>query len=72
MKISHSSLRVEATETEANEEGQRLALDIIDEVRDKAHARVVEIKRKHILFRKKKHLFIIPYDLKKDYVVKKI
>lgn len=53
VEISYVYPRVEAYEAEANEEGQRLSLDIIDEVRDKAHARVVEIKRKHILFRKK-------------------
>lgn len=46
IKISHSSPRVEAYELEKNEEGQRLALDLIDEVRDEAHARIFEYQNK--------------------------
>ena len=38
LEITHASPRVEAYEPETNEEGMRLALDLIDEVRDEANA----------------------------------
>ncbi|KAL8115462.1 hypothetical protein AgCh_022089 [Apium graveolens] len=46
VEISHSSPRIQAFNAEENEEGQRLALDLIDEVRDKAHAKIVEYQKK--------------------------
>ncbi|XP_074327163.1 uncharacterized protein LOC141665079 [Apium graveolens] len=39
LKITHGSPRVEAYESEINEEGMRLALDLIDKVRDEGNAR---------------------------------
>lgn len=42
LEISHMCPRIKAYDPEANEEGQRLSLDIIDEIRDKAHVRMVE------------------------------
>ncbi|XP_074346915.1 uncharacterized protein LOC141685726 [Apium graveolens] len=39
LEITHGSPRIEAYEPETNEEGMRLALDLIDEVRDEANAR---------------------------------
>ncbi|XP_074336349.1 uncharacterized protein LOC141673498 [Apium graveolens] len=45
VKISHSSLRIQAYNAEENEEGQRLALNLIDEVRDAAHAKIVEYQK---------------------------
>ncbi|XP_074377556.1 uncharacterized protein LOC141719073 [Apium graveolens] len=42
VEISHSSPKIQAYNAEENEEGQRLALDLIDEVRDAAHAKIVE------------------------------
>ncbi|XP_074377444.1 uncharacterized protein LOC141718964 [Apium graveolens] len=41
VEISHSSPRIRAYNTEENEEGQRLAMDLIDEVRDQAHAKIM-------------------------------
>ncbi|XP_074324221.1 uncharacterized protein LOC141661135 [Apium graveolens] len=38
VEISHSSPRIQAYNAEENEEGQRLALDLINEVRDEVHA----------------------------------
>ena len=46
VEISHSSPRIQAFDEKENEEGQRLALDLIDEVRDKAHAKIVEYQKK--------------------------
>ncbi|XP_074345883.1 uncharacterized protein LOC141684670 [Apium graveolens] len=46
VEISHSSPRIQAFNTEENEEGQRLSLDLIDEVRDAAHAKIVEYQKK--------------------------
>ncbi|XP_074375272.1 uncharacterized protein LOC141717046 [Apium graveolens] len=46
VKILHSSPRIQAYNAEENEEGQRLALDLIDEVRDEAHAKIVEYPKK--------------------------
>ncbi|XP_074352585.1 uncharacterized protein LOC141691729 [Apium graveolens] len=42
LDITHGSLRIEDYEPEINEEGMRLALDLIDEVRDEANTRNVE------------------------------
>ena len=49
VEISHTSPRITALEPEANEEGMKFALDLIDEVRDKAHAKIVEYKKKNFL-----------------------
>ncbi|KAL8088405.1 hypothetical protein AgCh_038254 [Apium graveolens] len=38
--------KIQAFNAEDNEEGQRLALDLIDEVRDEAHAKIVEYQKK--------------------------
>ncbi|XP_074374815.1 uncharacterized protein LOC141715239 [Apium graveolens] len=46
VEISHSSLRIQEYNAEENEEGQRLTLDLIDEVRDEAHANIVEYQKK--------------------------
>ncbi|XP_074362913.1 uncharacterized protein LOC141703237 [Apium graveolens] len=46
VEISHSSPRIQAYNAEENEEGQRLALDLIDEVRDAVHAKIVEYQKK--------------------------
>ncbi|KAL8108705.1 hypothetical protein AgCh_008657 [Apium graveolens] len=46
VEISHSSPRIQAFDEKENEEGQKLALDLIDEVRDKAHAKIVEYQKK--------------------------
>ncbi|KAL8088123.1 hypothetical protein AgCh_038046 [Apium graveolens] len=40
------SIMIQASNAEENEEGQRLALDLIDEVRDEAHAKIVEYHKK--------------------------
>ncbi|XP_074337354.1 uncharacterized protein LOC141674547 [Apium graveolens] len=42
LEITHGSPRIEAYEPEINEEGMRLALDLIDEVRDEANTRNAE------------------------------
>ncbi|XP_074363871.1 uncharacterized protein LOC141704537 [Apium graveolens] len=42
VEISHSSPRIQAYNAEENEEGQRLALNLIDEVRDAAYAKIIE------------------------------
>ena len=39
------SSRVKAFESEANNEGMRLALDLIDEVRDEGNAKIVEYQK---------------------------
>ncbi|XP_063939813.1 uncharacterized protein LOC135148496 [Daucus carota subsp. sativus] len=46
LEITHTSPRVQQYEPEANEEGMRLALDMIDEVRDEANARIVESQKR--------------------------
>nr|XP_017245356.1 PREDICTED: uncharacterized protein LOC108217014 [Daucus carota subsp. sativus] len=46
LEITHTSPRVQQYELEANEEGMRLALDMIDEVRDEANARIVESQKR--------------------------
>ncbi|XP_074337081.1 uncharacterized protein LOC141674259 [Apium graveolens] len=46
VEISHSSPKIQAFNAEENEEGQRLALDSIDEVRDEAHSKIVEYQKK--------------------------
>ncbi|XP_074346481.1 uncharacterized protein LOC141685267 [Apium graveolens] len=46
VKISHSSPRIQDFNVEETEEGQRLALDLIDEVRDEAHAKIMEYQKK--------------------------
>ena len=50
LEITHASPRVEAYEPETNEEGMRLALDLIDEVRDEANARNAEHQRRASLY----------------------
>ncbi|XP_074362244.1 uncharacterized protein LOC141702482 [Apium graveolens] len=50
LEITHGSPRVEAYEPETNEEGMRLALDLIDEVRDEANARNAEYQRRASLY----------------------
>ncbi|XP_074337636.1 uncharacterized protein LOC141674832 [Apium graveolens] len=42
LEITHGSPRVKVYEPETNEEGMRLALDLIDEVRDEANGRNAE------------------------------
>lgn len=42
LEITNVSPRIEAFEPETNEEGMRLALDLIDEIRDKSNAKIVE------------------------------
>ncbi|XP_074324004.1 uncharacterized protein LOC141660924 [Apium graveolens] len=46
VEISHSSPKIQAYNAEQNKEGQRLALDLIDEVRDTTHAKIVEYHKK--------------------------
>jgi Integrase core domain/Integrase zinc binding domain len=46
VEIMHASPRTKAFEPETNEEGMRLALDLIDEVRDEANAKNVEHQKK--------------------------
>ncbi|XP_074374488.1 uncharacterized protein LOC141714891 [Apium graveolens] len=46
VEISYSSPRIQAFNIEENEEGKRLALDLIDEVRDEAHAKIVNYQKK--------------------------
>lgn len=46
MKITHTSPEIEAYEPETNEEGIRLTLDLIDEVRDEAYAKNAEHQRR--------------------------
>ncbi|XP_074356335.1 uncharacterized protein LOC141696041 [Apium graveolens] len=46
VEISYSSPRIQAYNAEENEEGQRLALDLIDEVLDAAHAKIMEYQKK--------------------------
>ena len=46
LEITHISSRVEAFDPEANEEGMRLALDLIIEVRDEANSKIVEYHKR--------------------------
>ncbi|XP_074351582.1 uncharacterized protein LOC141690707 [Apium graveolens] len=46
VEISHSSPRIQAYNAEENEEGKRLSLDLIDEVRDEAHAKIMKYHKK--------------------------
>ncbi|XP_074346226.1 uncharacterized protein LOC141684996 [Apium graveolens] len=46
VEISHSSPRIQAYNVEENEEEQRLALDLIDEVRDKSQAKIEKYQKK--------------------------
>ncbi|XP_074337255.1 uncharacterized protein LOC141674445 [Apium graveolens] len=46
LEISHSSPRIQVYNAEENEEGKRLDLDLIDEVRDAAHTKIVEYQKK--------------------------
>lgn len=46
IEISQSSSRVEAYEPEKNEEVQRQVLDLIDEVRNEAQARIIKYQKK--------------------------
>ena len=46
LEITHTSTRVQQYEPEANEEGMRLALDMIDEIRDEAHAKIVKNQKR--------------------------
>ncbi|XP_074377416.1 uncharacterized protein LOC141718941 [Apium graveolens] len=50
LEITHGSPRIEAYEPETNEEGMRLALDLIDEVRDEANARNAEHQQRASLY----------------------
>ncbi|XP_074377980.1 uncharacterized protein LOC141719495 [Apium graveolens] len=45
VEISYSSPRIQAYNAEENDERQKLALDLIDEVRDQAHAKIVEYQK---------------------------
>lgn len=46
VEILNVSPRIKSYSAEDNEEGKRLALDLIDKVRDEAHAKVVEYQKK--------------------------
>ncbi|XP_074324310.1 uncharacterized protein LOC141661223 [Apium graveolens] len=50
LEITHGSPRFETYEPEINEEGMMLALDLIDEVRDKTNARNTENQRRASLY----------------------
>ncbi|XP_074351941.1 uncharacterized protein LOC141691097 [Apium graveolens] len=50
LEITHGSPRVESYDTETNEEGIKLALNLIDEVRDEANARNAEHRRRASLY----------------------
>ena len=46
VEVTHVSPRVKAFDPETNEEGMKLALDLIDEVRDRANAQMVENQKR--------------------------
>lgn len=46
IEISHSYLRIKTYDSQENEEGQRLALNLINEVRVEALAKMVEYQKK--------------------------
>ncbi|XP_074362142.1 uncharacterized protein LOC141702338 [Apium graveolens] len=50
LEITHGSPRIEAYEPETNEEGMRLALDLIDEVRDEGNACNAEHQQRASLY----------------------
>ncbi|XP_074327715.1 uncharacterized protein LOC141665630 [Apium graveolens] len=50
LEITHGSPRIEAYEPGTNEEGMRLVLDLIDEVRDEANARNAEHQRRTSIY----------------------
>ena len=47
IEISHTSARVTIFELEAKEEGMNLSFDLIDEVRDKNHAKIIEYQKRN-------------------------
>ncbi|XP_074347546.1 uncharacterized protein LOC141686407 [Apium graveolens] len=60
LEITNGSLRIEAYEPETNEEGMRIDLDLIDEIRDEANARNAEHQQRASLYynrRVKKRFF---------------
>ncbi|XP_074355797.1 uncharacterized protein LOC141695452 [Apium graveolens] len=65
LEITHGSPRIEAYEPETNEEGIRLTLDLIDEVRDEANACNAEHQRRASLYynRRVKEWFFQQRDL---------
>ncbi|XP_074352237.1 uncharacterized protein LOC141691395 [Apium graveolens] len=50
LEITHGSHRIKAYEPETNKEGMRLALDLTNEVRDKANASNIEHQRRASLY----------------------
>ena len=46
VEIIHTIPRMEAFDQESNEEGMRLALDLIDEIRDEAKATIVKHQKR--------------------------
>ena len=50
LEITHVSPRIEAFDSEVNEQGMKLALDLIDEVRDEANAKIVEGQKRASLY----------------------
>ncbi|XP_074374336.1 uncharacterized protein LOC141714733 [Apium graveolens] len=54
VEITHGSPRVEAYEPETNEEGMRLGLDLIDEIRDEANAHSTKHQRRASLYYNKR------------------
>lgn len=46
LKITNTSPRVRAYEPEANEEAMRLALNLIDEIRDEANSKIIKYQKK--------------------------
>ena len=65
VEISHVSPRIKAFEPEENEEGMKLALDLIDEIRDQAHAKIIEYQKKSSFYYnlRVKHRFFRQGDL---------
>ena len=49
-EITHTSPRVEEFQPETNEEGMKLALDLIDETRDEANAKIVEAQKRASIY----------------------
>ncbi|XP_074327836.1 uncharacterized protein LOC141665754 [Apium graveolens] len=50
VEISHLSPRIQVYNAKENEEGKRLALYLIDEVRDAAHAKIIEYQKKAFFY----------------------
>ncbi|XP_074351311.1 uncharacterized protein LOC141690405 [Apium graveolens] len=70
LEITHGSPRIEAYEPETNNEGMRLTLDLIDEVRDETNARNAEHQQRASLYcnrRVKERIF-----QQGDFVLRKI